>query len=237
MTRKRLLIRFVLALAVLGCGGCATAGMAVPEGLSGAPEWRVRMRSAWRPDSPLLVGPFEAHRIDHQGVRQRGGVLDVLKGKKEFQQRYRFLVRDSAAGPDLWAVECDNRDVEQGVKLGSLEVSLDDRTSLECSIRPPGDSARAWSLRMRGEGDGVPRGSVRRGEFGYEIEGEDPSLQTDCCRPVGYMVRREGRLLGALENAHRGWVRVSPEVGPEEGGLLAAVFAALVLQQPLNQES
>ena len=237
MTKTRSLIRFALAPAVLGAGGCATAGMAVPEALSGAPEWRVRLRSAWRPDSPLLVGPFEAHRIDHQGVRQRGGVLDALKGKKEFQQRYRFLVRDSAAGPDLWAVECDNRDVEQGVKLGSLEVSLDDRTSLECSIQPPGDSARAWSLRMRGEGEGVPRGSVRRGELAYKIEGEDPSLQTDCCRPVGYMVRRDGRLLGALENAHRGWVRVSPELGREEGGLLAAVFAALVLQGQLIRES
>ncbi|MBD0319506.1 MAG: hypothetical protein ICV87_04180 [Gemmatimonadetes bacterium] len=237
MIKTKSMFRLALALGVLGAAGCATAGMPVPEALSAAPEWRVRMRNHWRPDSPLLVGPFEAHRIDHQGVRQRGGVLDVLKGKKEYQQRYRFLVRDSAAGPDLWAVECDNRDVEQGVRLGSVELSLDDRTSLECSIQAPGDSARAWSLRMRGSGDGVPTGSVRRGELGYDIVGEDASLQTDCCRPVGYMVRREGRLLGALENAHRGWVRVSPEVGPEEGSLLAAVFAALVLQGQLIQKS
>jgi hypothetical protein len=219
---------------VLAASGCATTRMAVPADLANAPEWSVRARSLWRPDAPLRVGPYEAHRIDRHGIRQRGGIVDALKGKKEYQQRYEFLLRDTAERRDLWAVRCDNRDVEQGIRLGSVELSLDDRTSLECSIQPPGEPARAWALRMRGSDDGAPAGRLTREEVSYQVEGESaPGPQTDCCEALGYVLRRDGRVLGAVENLDRGRVRVAPDVGADEGSLIAATALALILQSKL----
>jgi hypothetical protein len=235
-TRTRLAVG--LMAGVLGASGCATTRMAVPPALSAAPEWSVRPRNQWRPDGPLRVGPYEAHRIDRHGIRQRGGIVDALKGKTEYQQRYEFLLRDTAAAGDLWAVRCDNRDIERGFKLGSVELSLDDRTSLECSLQPPGEPARAWTLRIGGADDGAPSGTLRREEVSYEIEGENPpGGQTDCCLPLGYVLRREGRVIGAVEQIDWGRVRVAPEIGRDEGSLLAATAVALILQSKLIQES
>jgi hypothetical protein len=214
--------------------GCTSTRMAVPPSLEAAPEWRVRPRSHWRPDAPLRVGPYEAHGIDRHGIRQRGGVVDALKGKKEYQQRYEFMLRDTAGRRDLWAVRCDNRDVERGIRLGSVELSLDDRTSLECSIQPPGEPARAWALRMRGRDDGVPSGRLTREEVSYQVTGQNPpGPQADCCEPLGYVVQREGRVLGAVDNTDRGRVRVAPDVSPDEGSLLTAAAVALILQAKL----
>jgi hypothetical protein len=235
-TRRRLAL--ALLAGAMGTSGCVTvARMEVPPTLAAAPEWSVRPRNQWRPDGPLRVGPYEAHRIDRHGIRQRGGVVDALKGKTEFQQRYEFLLRDTTAAGDLWAVHCDNRDIERGYRLGSVELSLDDRTSLECSLQPPGEPDQAWTLRMRGE-DGAPGGTLRREEVSYEIEGENPpGGQTDCCGAMGYVLRREGRVIGAVEQYHWGRVRVAPEVGRDEGSLLAATAVALILQTKLIQES
>jgi hypothetical protein len=237
MTRTRTWLAVAL-LAAMAASGCATMRMAVPPTLAAAPEWSVRPRNPWRPDGPLRVGPYEAHHIDRDGVRQRGGIVDALKGKTEFQQRYEFMLRDTAAAGDLWAVRCDNRDIERGFKLGSVELSLDDRTSLECSLQPPGEPARAWTLRIGGEGDGAPGGTLRREEVSYQIEGENPpGGQTDCCGALGYVLRREGRVIGAVEQVNWGRVRVAPEVGRDEGSLLAATAVALILQSKLIQES
>jgi hypothetical protein len=237
MTRTRTRLAVAL-LAAMAASGCATMRMAVPPTLATAPEWSVRPRNPWRPDGPLRVGPYEAHHIDRDGVRQRGGIVDALKGKTEFQQRYEFLLRDTTAVGDLWAVRCDNRDIERGFKLGSVELSLDDRTSLECSLQPPGEPARAWTLRIGGKGDGAPGGTLRRDEVSYEIEGENPpGGQTDCCGALGYVVRRDGRVIGAVEQVQWGRVRVAPEVGRDEGSLLAATAVALILQSKLIQES
>lgn len=227
----------LVGLASVAASGCAATHMAVPAELAAAPEWKVRPSSQWRPDAPLRVGPYEAHRIDRHGVRQRGGIVDALKGKREYQQRYEFLLRESAGRRDLWAVRCDNRDVERGIRLGSVELSLDDRTSLECSIQPPGEPARAWALRMQGSEDGVPAGRLTREEVSYQVEGENPpGPQADCCEALGYRVRREGRVLGAVENTDRGRVRVAPDVSPDEGSLLTAAAVALILQSKLIVE-
>ena len=235
MTRR---LGGALLAAVLGASGCATTRMAVPEPLSTAPEWTVRARRLWRPDVSLHVGPYQAHRIDRHGTRQRGGVVDALKGKREYQQRYEFTLRDTAAGRDVWAVRCDNRDVEQGFELGRVELSLDDRTSLECAIQPPGEPSRAWTLRIAGSDDGAPAGHLRRDEASFEIAGENPpGEQTDCCQALGYVVRRDGRVIGSVDGSWPGHVRVAPEVGRAEGSLIAATAVALLLQAKLIQES
>jgi hypothetical protein len=216
---------------VLGAG-CATVRMPVPEPLAAAPEWVIRPRSAWRPDAALRVGPYEAYRIDRHGIRQRGGVMDVLKGKREFQQRYEFVLRDTAAARDLWSVRCDNRDVEQGVRLGGVELSLDDRSSLTCEIRE--SDQPAWTLRVGGSDDGAPTGHLRRGELAYDLAGTNPPGGTDdCCQPLGYVVRRGESVLASLETTDHGRLRLAPSVAPAEASLLAAASVALVLQTRL----
>jgi len=215
----------LLLISLLALGGCATMRMPVPEALSTAPEWRVESRS-YR-SSRLRFGPFEAHRIAYR-ERQRGGILDAVTGKREWQQEYSFLLRDSASSEDLWRVRCDHRDVERGVRVRGVRIELDDRASLECSVNPPDDPSDPWALALRRSGDRMPRGELRRGEAEYEIRGEAVGGEP-CCSPSGYTLWKDQALVGMVDRNDRGAVRITPSLDHEETALLAAVASALLI--------
>jgi hypothetical protein len=216
----------LLTLALLALGGCAPMRLAVPEPLAPAPEWRVQTRG-WRSDR-MRFGPYEAHRIDFR-ERQRGGILDAISGKREWQQEYTFLLRDTTAAADLWAVRCDHRDVERGVSVRGVRLQLDDRASLECALNPPGDPSDPWTLRLGRSGDRMPRGELHRGESEYSVRGE--SAGDGCCEPTGYELWKGDALLGMVDRYDRGTVRITPSLPAAETGLLAAVSAALLIQR------
>lgn len=210
---------------MLALGGCATMRMPVPEPLTPAPEWRVESRG-WR-SSRLRFGPYEAHHIDYR-ERQRGGILDAISGKREWQQEYVFLLRDTTTAGDLWRVRCDHRDVERGVSVRGVRIELDDRASLECSAHPPEDPSDPWSLTLRRSGDRMPRGELRRGDSEYPVRGEAVGGEP-CCSPSGYTLWKGDTLIGMVDRTDRGSVRLTPSLPPAESGLLAAVAAALLI--------
>lgn len=215
---------------LLALGACAAVRMTVPGPLAGAPEWTVQ-RGGWRADR-MRFGPYEAHHIEERS-RQRGGILDALTGKREIQQTYEFLLRDTTASADLWRVRCDHRDVERGVSVRGVEIELDDRTSLECSIQPPDDPSAPWTMRLGSRGDRMPSGDVRQAadSAAYRVRAQTASGE-GCCEVAGYVVRRQERPVVSVDLADRGSVRVG-EVPAEERHLLAAIAAALLLRDEM----
>lgn len=221
----------VLPLLLLALGACAAMRMTVPGPLASTPEWTVE-RSGWRGDR-MRFGPYEVHDIEERN-RQRGGILDALSGKREMQQSYDFLLRDTTAAEDLWRVRCDHRDVDRSVSVRGVRIGLEDRTSLECTLQPPADPSDPWTLRLGSSGERMPAGELRHpaDSAGYRVRAQTPS-GTGCCEVAGFVVSREDRPLLSLDRADRGRIRISPELTAAERHLLAAAAAALLLRDDL----
>ena len=217
---------------LVALGACMPMRVPVPAPLADAPEWVVRT-GGWRADR-LRFGPFEAHRIDRE-VRRRGGILDAVSGKRETQQEYEFLLRDTASTEDLWKVSCDQRDVERAVGLRGVNVQLDDRRSLDCRFQAAGDSAPEWRLSMGTRGDRMPAGELRLDSTRYQVQALNPGGESGCCEIAGYLVRADGGPLVLVDRADRGRVRLSSVVTDRERPLLAALAAALLIREDLRE--
>jgi hypothetical protein len=216
--------RSLLPLLLLAAA-CTPGRMAVPAPLADTPEWRVE----WSGGSRLRFGPYEAHDIRDRG-RQRGGILDALTGKREYQQSYTFLLRDTAAAADAWSVRCDHRDVERRVGVRGIEVQLDDRTSLECTLNPPGDPSAPWTLGVSRRGDRMPAGELAQGQdsAAYRVRAQTHD-GGGCCEVAGFLIRREDDLVVSVDRGDRGWIRMAPAAPERDRLLLAAAAAALLI--------
>jgi hypothetical protein len=218
-------MRITALSALLLLGACTPMRMAVPGPLAAVPEWRAE----WHRGHRLRFGPYEAHGIEDRS-RQRGGILDALSGKREYQQSYVFQLRDTTASADLWAARCDHRDVERSLGIRGVQVELDDRTSLECTINPPGDPSTPWTLTLARRGQRMPEGEMRQGQDGsaYEVRAQTHG-GAGCCEVAGFLVRREGEVLLSVDRTNRGWIRLSPGRDASERPLLATAAAALLI--------
>lgn len=227
--------RLAVVLGTLVVAGCGAARMSVPAPLAGVPEWTVRGRQGWRMGQRLSFGGYEVHDVSRGSVRSRGGVVDALKGKTVLEQRYGFRLRAAPDSVDRWTVSCNNRDLEQGVQLGrTVEITLDQSTSLSCTLRAVADTAEAWKLQIGSRGDRAPGGTVQReGGAAYTLEGQRDTSAGTSVAAVGYVIRREERVVGAVETINEGAVRLLPDLAPAERDLLAAVAGALLLQDKL----
>lgn len=229
------LFRAAALLAVTALPACAAIQpdlMPVPADLADAPEWRVHTRHGLRNPLRLQWGPFSVDTVHLRDTRQRGGVLDIVGGKREFQQEYSFVLRDTA-GTVRWMARCDGRDRERGVSIGSVQVELGSGMSLDCDLRPGADSMGQWKLRLAGRDGAMPTGSVQRGEASYPLAGEAYPGDDETGWPAAYHLSREGVVVAAVDRSHPGFVRMSPALSPDEQAVLAAACTALLLQQRL----
>jgi hypothetical protein len=227
-------MRATALLPILIVGACATMRMQVPVALAPAPEWRVERHGGGT--RGIRFGPYAARVLEDRD-RMRGGILDALSGKHENQQRFELILRDTAAAKDLWQVRCDHRDVERQLGIRGVQIQLADRTSLECTLNPPGDPSAPWTLRLDRSGDRLPTGGLGQSadSTAYRIRGETRDGD-GCCSVAGYLVRGGERALMSVDRADRGWVRIAPEAGEDERGLLAAVAAALSIANDMSAD-
>jgi hypothetical protein len=229
--------RTAAALALLAslsaCAFPSMPPMPVPEALSTTDAWTVEMRHD-RQGVRYRFGPYRVANARRHDVRQRGGVVDAIKGKREYQERYEFALRDSTAGSAITRVECDSRDRDRGFSIGSLDIELETGLSLNCRVFPDADSAaRSGVLTLAARNDHVPRGTIERGEVKFEIVGERERGDDDEELPRAYLVRQGETLVGMVDRTHPGIIRVSPSLPREEQDLVAATLMALLLQRKL----
>lgn len=234
MLRSRL-IRSAALLLIAGLPSCAAIQpdlMPVPAELADAPAWRVHTRNGLRNPLRLHWGPFAVDTVHLRNTRQRGGVLDIVGGKREFQQEYSFVLRDTLRTA-RWTARCDGRDRERGVSIGSVEVELGSGMSLECDLRAGADSVGEWKLQLSGRDGAMPQGTVRRGEASFRISGQAYPGDDETGWPMGYHLERDGALVAAVDRSHPGTVRMDPSLPADDQALLAAASTALLLQQRL----
>jgi hypothetical protein len=228
--------RTAIALALLASlSACAFPGMPpmpVPEALSTTEAWTVEMRH----DRMVRYrfGPYRVANVRWHDIRQRGGVVDAIKGKREYQERYEFALRDSTEGSAITRVECDSRDRDRGFSIGSMDIELESGLSLNCRVFLDADSAAlAGTLTLASRNDNVPRGTIERGEVKFEITGERERGDDDEQLPRAYLVRRGETLVGMVDRTHSGLIRISPSLPREEQDLVAATLMALLMQRKL----
>jgi hypothetical protein len=228
--------RTATALTLLvSLSACALPGMPpmpVPEALSTTEAWTVEMRHDRR--VRYRFGPYRVANVRWHDIRQRGGVVDAIKGKREYQERYEFALRDSTEGSAITRVECDSRDRDRGISIGSLDIELESGLSLNCRVFLDADSAAlSGTLTLAARNDNVPRGTIERGEVKFEIAGERERGDDEEELPRAYLVRRGETLVGMVDRTHPGIIRISPSLPREEQDLVAATLMALLMQRKL----
>jgi hypothetical protein len=228
--------RTAAALALLvslsACAFGTIPPMPVPEALSTTEAWMVARHD--RQTVRYRFGPYRVANVRFHEIRGRGGVLDVIKGKREYQQRYEFALRDSAEAARETRVQCDSRDRDRGFSIGSVDIELESGLSLNCRVFMDADSAaRSGMLTLAARNDNVPRGTIERGEVKFEIAGERERGDDDEELPRAYLVRQGETLVGMVDRTHPGIIRISPSLPREEQDLVAATLMALLMQRKL----
>ena len=222
----------LVLLATSACAFPSMPPMPVPEALSTTDEWRVEMRRD-RQRVRYGFGPYRVANVRWHDIRQRGGVVDAIKGKREYQERYEFALRDSTEGSAITHVECDSRDRDRGFSIGSVDIELESGLSLNCRVFPDADSAAlAGTLTLAARNDNVPRGTIERGEVKFEVVGERERGDDDEQLPRAYLVRRGETLVGMVDRTHP-IIRILPSLPREEQDLIAATLMALLMQRKL----
>jgi hypothetical protein len=229
--------RAAAALALLvslsACAFPSMPPMPVPEALSTTQAWTVEMRHD-RQGVRYRFGPYRVANVRWHDIRQRGGVVDAIKGKREYQERYEFALRDSTEGSAITRVECDSRDRDRGFSIGSMDIELESGLSLNCRVFLDADSAAlAGTLTLAARNDNVPRGTIERAEVKFEVVGERERGDDDEDLPRAYLVRRGETLVGMVDRTHPGIIRVAPSLPREEQDLVAATLMALLMQRKL----
>ena len=226
------------ALVLLATSACALAPkpLPVPEALAATEQWRVEMRIDQR-GVRYRFGRYLVAGVRWHDVRQRGGVVDALKGKREYQERYEFAIRDSAQESAVTRVQCDSRDRARGYSVGGVGIELESGLSLECRLFPESDSAAtSGTLRIGARNDRTPRGSVERGGTRFEIHGQRERSDDDGELPRAYLVRRDSALVAMLDRTGPGYIHVAPSLAREEQDLVAATLISLLLHRTLIEE-
>lgn len=226
---------------LLGTAACAvtlgTQDLPVPEALATSQPWTVEMRHDWRRGTVRYrFGPYHVENVHHGEIRQRGGVVDALKGKREYQQRYSFAIADSAAGARPTRVQCDGRDRDRGFSIGSVDIELESGMSLECRLQVEADTGAAWVLKLGGRDDDPAAGVLERGGTRYEVTSDLSTAETGEKFAPAYLVRRDSAFVAMAYRAFAGLVRISPDLEPSDRDVIAAALMALVLQRPLIEE-
>ncbi len=222
-----------LLVSLSACAFPAMPPMPVPEALSTTEAWTLEARHD-RQTVRYRFGPYRVANVRFHEIRGRGGVVDVLKGKREYQQRYEFALRDSAEAPRETRVQCDSRDRDRGYSIGSVEIELESGLSLNCRVFLDADSAAlGGSLTIAARNDNLPSGTIERGEVKLEVAGERERGDDDEGIPRAYLVRRGETLVGMVDRTYPGIIRVSPSLPREEQDLVAAALMALLMQRKL----
>lgn len=230
--RLRLAATLLILFASSACS-VTMPPMPAPESLAGTEAWRVQMHHRGSRER-YAFGPYQVANVRRHDVRQRGGVVDALKGKREYQERFEFALRDSTEGSPITRVECDSRDRDRGFSIGSLDIELSSGLSLDCLLYLDADSAAvSGKLALAARDDRVPAGTVERGDVRFEIGGERARGDDEDALPRTYLARREGVVVGMADRGYPGYIRVSPSLPHEERDFLAATLMALLIHRRL----
>jgi hypothetical protein len=223
----------VVALLLL-VAGCATVQQPVPPELGAAPAWQVKGLDGFRFNQRVRFGEYEAHDVARGSTRSRSGIRDALVGRTRLQQRYSFRFRHAGEAADRFHVRCDNRAQEQSLQLNrTTALELDSSSALECTLEVA--DGGVWTLRLAAPQSGRARGVVALVDDRYVVEGDAQTSHGVVTGMAGYRIRCDERVVAAVDLSGR-TVRLLPDVAAEERHLLAAVAAALLLQDRLTSD-
>lgn len=215
--------------ATAGLSACTTAQMRVPDGFGqSSTVYPVTGLSPRRVDSPIRFGPYVARSV------REGGTLtwSVPLGSVDLSRAGQGLAFSLDAGDDeVVNVACKRR--EWTLSHGNdspLEVDLTELSGpwLECDLN---DGLGGGTLALARRGQKV-EGTLRRGDgTTLAVAGqnalEGSPLPLD--RPAGFVVRRDGTVLAAVDGLNAGAVYLGNGLPEDDRHLLGAASVALLM--------
>jgi hypothetical protein len=233
--------RSLLVLAPLLVGACATAHMAVPEGLEPQAALPVHGRNGFRPGHALSFGDFRVDGVSRSSPRTSreshavGDGAHLRLGAESADQRLRFRLREGDGAP--WRAWCGQNAAQGRSRLPVVgEITHGFRASLACTVVPEADSAALWHLDLAE--DRAATGTLQGGGATFQVVSTD-HLEGSRMRTMdatGYVFRRDGRAVAALDVLGAGAVRIDPALPPEQRAAIAASMVALMLRADLERE-
>lgn len=233
------LARSLPPLLLLGAlGACATAQLALPEGLAASAEaYPVQGRQGWKLQERVSFGGYEAVEVQRSWTRGgdgRVGGRDVSAVSSRRAQEFGFRLNEG--GAPRWAVACQGELRSAGLDVAGVEVRPIDRSSVQCELRPIGGGA-PWRLALAESGERPLSGTVEGGETTFQVRGTDRVAGGRLPAPgtMGYhLLAGDGRARGAVQTADDGTVWLDTSLAPAERSVLAATATALLLVEELR---
>lgn len=186
-------------------------------------------------DKAVVFGAFQVmqYRAGWTETTRYGvGSRSLLAYREKSWRKYSFDLQTEGGG--RLPVECVQRKEERGLSLlgashqTDFDVPWDQE--LHCSLYP-GDGV-VWELGVT-PGSGTltgPEGASYRVRASNRAEGTRFRLPT----PVGFLVEREGKAVGAVEVLNKGRFLLARSLAPADRNLVAAAAAALLLADGLE---
>jgi hypothetical protein len=224
--------------------------MDLPAPLAASPEMAVTGRQGWSrlTRKPMTFGAFRAEEIrlgwratsrrEGPGGGFRIGGREYSANAEQVSSRQRLEFRLVAEGSAPMVVRCLRS--ERGEALvfsrrdedseSTLRVGEQREVTFACAGEPEGGEAAAWSLALATDDPRFVGGTLAVGEGVLAVESTNVvATGARIPVPIGFVVRREGRPVAAVEIFNRGAAWIDPGLPPAERAALAGTAAALLL--------
>lgn len=215
-------------LSAVALPGFRNAKLEVPAALRAVTPLDVVGHQVRTLNKPMSFGPYRAGAV-REGVEFSWLVEAFGVRGGSASKRYRFVLESPEKSP--WEVECRNRGIEAW--RGGWTVELTDAFSPRLACGLNGDDKTLRLVLGSRAGIGL-RGAVVRSDGDapllavrslHKLEGSP--LRID--EPAGYVLERDGRVVGAVETLNRGRVWLAEDLDGAMRRTCAAVATALLL--------
>ena len=235
--RRTRALTALLLLAPLAA--CATAQLALPEGLAASAEsYPVQGRQGWKLQERVAFGGYEAVEVQRSWTRAGDGRLggrDVSAVSNTRAQEFSFRLHEG--GAPRWAVACQGELRSAGLDVAGVEVRPLDRSSVQCELRPV-DGGSPWRLSLAESGERPMSGTVEGGDRAFQVRGTNRIAGSSVFTAEGtmgyHLLAGDGRARGAVQTADDGTVWLDRSLAPAERSVLAATATALLLVEELR---
>jgi hypothetical protein len=226
-------LRGLLPALLVLTAACASARMELPGELAATERLAVTGRQGWTATRAVRFGAYEAAAVDRSWTW--GNDLQINEYERNRRrQGYAFTLRAGAEG--AWRVECDARLLVRGVTVRGVTIEGENRSSLECEVKPEGVTSGSWRLALAEQGEKPLAGTLAGPGGSFAVAGTNQLQGTPlpAGQATGYRFERGGRVHGAVEVINDGavWLHGATEV--RELAVLAAAATALLLLEDLR---
>ncbi|MFC2156706.1 hypothetical protein ACFLT9_02590 [Acidobacteriota bacterium] len=233
-------IPMILALVTLvSASACQQARFAVPlELINKAHEMPCIGRQGFTFNESFSFGSFRVLDVDRSWTKTTGRGHFWFESSQA-DQNYEFSIVENDG--QIWDIQCavsaDVAKLEIETFLGGeFEIEIDSIRSL-IGVLANRNGGDAWKLVMgKSSGADLMMGTLRRGNLWIEIDGSRMLSTTPIpiSEESGYIFRRHGQILAAVEVINAGAVWIHPSVTSDLRSALAAASAALLLYRDIS---